>query len=157
MANDLRFLIVDDFSTMRRIVRNLLKEIGYPDADEAEDGLAALEPMPRAARVANTKLTLEDLAVARAKEAVEPVVDEPPLVGVKPRDVAADEAGGHHVGARVAEHALDRVVDEQHFSRLDLIEVDDVWHRGGDLRDHVLRAQVVVLGLAARPSLTRFS
>jgi two-component system, chemotaxis family, chemotaxis protein CheY len=45
MANDLRFLIVDDFSTMRRIVRNLLKEIGYPDADEAEDGVAALHKL----------------------------------------------------------------------------------------------------------------
>lgn len=39
---DLKFLIVDDFSTMRRIVRNLLKEIGYANADEAEDGVAAL-------------------------------------------------------------------------------------------------------------------
>lgn len=39
---DLKFLIVDDFSTMRRIVRNLLKEIGYQNADEAEDGVAAL-------------------------------------------------------------------------------------------------------------------
>jgi len=39
---ELKFLIVDDFSTMRRIVRNLLKEIGYLNADEAEDGQAAL-------------------------------------------------------------------------------------------------------------------
>jgi two-component system chemotaxis response regulator CheY len=39
---DMKFLIVDDFSTMRRIVRNLLKEIGYANADEAEDGVAAL-------------------------------------------------------------------------------------------------------------------
>ena len=39
---DLKFLIVDDFSTMRRIVRNLLKEIGYDNADEAEDGVTAL-------------------------------------------------------------------------------------------------------------------
>lgn len=39
---DLRFLIVDDFSTMRRIVRSLLKEMGYNNADEAEDGVAAL-------------------------------------------------------------------------------------------------------------------
>ena len=45
MANDLRFLIVDDFSTMRRIVRNLLKESGYADADEAEDGVAALHKL----------------------------------------------------------------------------------------------------------------
>ena len=39
---DPRFLIVDDFSTMRRIVRNLLKEIGYNNAEEAEDGVIAL-------------------------------------------------------------------------------------------------------------------
>ena len=45
MANDLRFLIVDDFSTMHRIIRNLLKEIGYPDADEAEDGISALQKL----------------------------------------------------------------------------------------------------------------
>ena len=39
---DLKFLIVDDFSTMRRIVRGLLKEIGYANAEEAEDGAVAL-------------------------------------------------------------------------------------------------------------------
>jgi two-component system chemotaxis response regulator CheY len=39
---DMKFLIVDDFSTMRRIVRGLLKEIGYHNADEAEDGSVAL-------------------------------------------------------------------------------------------------------------------
>lgn len=39
---DMRMLIVDDFSTMRRIVRNLLKEIGYNNTDEAEDGAVAL-------------------------------------------------------------------------------------------------------------------
>lgn len=43
MASELRFLIVDDFSTMRRIVRNLLKESGYIEADEAEDGVVALQ------------------------------------------------------------------------------------------------------------------
>ena len=45
MATALRFLIVDDFSTMRRIVRNLLKECGFPEADEAEDGTAALQKL----------------------------------------------------------------------------------------------------------------
>ena len=46
MANTaLRFLIVDDFSTMRRIVRNLLKESGFSEADEAEDGVAALQKL----------------------------------------------------------------------------------------------------------------
>jgi len=42
MGTDVRFLIVDDFSTMRRIIRNLLKEIGHANADEAEDGQIAL-------------------------------------------------------------------------------------------------------------------
>jgi two-component system chemotaxis response regulator CheY len=37
-----RFLVVDDFSTMRRVVRGLLREIGYGNVDEAEDGVAAL-------------------------------------------------------------------------------------------------------------------
>ena len=40
---DLKFLIVDDFSTMRRIVRGLLKEIGHANAEEAEDGAVALK------------------------------------------------------------------------------------------------------------------
>jgi two-component system, chemotaxis family, chemotaxis protein CheY len=45
MSTPMKFLIVDDFSTMRRIVRNLLKEIGHTDADEAEDGVAALNKL----------------------------------------------------------------------------------------------------------------
>jgi two-component system chemotaxis response regulator CheY len=43
MANpNMKFLVVDDFSTMRRIVRNLLKELGYSNVDEAEDGAIGL-------------------------------------------------------------------------------------------------------------------
>ena len=38
---NLKFLVVDDFSTMRRIVRNLLKELGYANVEEAEDGAIA--------------------------------------------------------------------------------------------------------------------
>jgi two-component system chemotaxis response regulator CheY len=45
---DLKFLIVDDFSTMRRIVRGLLKEIGYNNAEEAEDGSVALNMLKNA-------------------------------------------------------------------------------------------------------------
>ncbi len=37
-----KFLVVDDFSTMRRIVRNLLKELGFNNVEEAEDGVDAL-------------------------------------------------------------------------------------------------------------------
>lgn len=40
-----KFLVVDDFSTMRRIVRNLLKELGYSNVDEAEDGVIALSKL----------------------------------------------------------------------------------------------------------------
>jgi two-component system, chemotaxis family, chemotaxis protein CheY len=41
----MKFLVVDDFSTMRRIVRNLLKELGFTNVDEAEDGLVALQKL----------------------------------------------------------------------------------------------------------------
>ena len=41
----IKFLVVDDFSTMRRIVRNLLKELGYTQAEEAEDGAVALQKL----------------------------------------------------------------------------------------------------------------
>ncbi len=40
-----KFLVVDDFSTMRRIVRNLLKELGFSNVQEAEDGVDALNKL----------------------------------------------------------------------------------------------------------------
>lgn len=45
---DLKFLVVDDFSTMRRIVRGLLKEMGCNNVEEAEDGQAALNVLKSA-------------------------------------------------------------------------------------------------------------
>jgi two-component system chemotaxis response regulator CheY len=39
---NMKILVVDDFPTMRRIVRNLLKELGFGNVDEAEDGAAGL-------------------------------------------------------------------------------------------------------------------
>ncbi|SFM93036.1 two-component system, chemotaxis family, response regulator CheY [Izhakiella capsodis] len=42
---NLRFLVVDDFNTMRRIVRNLLKELGFNNVEEAEDGVDALNKL----------------------------------------------------------------------------------------------------------------
>ncbi|MDA8415787.1 MAG: chemotaxis response regulator CheY [Betaproteobacteria bacterium] len=41
----MKFLVVDDFSTMRRIVRNLLKELGFTNIVEAEDGVDALSKL----------------------------------------------------------------------------------------------------------------
>ena len=43
----MKFLVVDDFSTMRRIVKNLLHDLGYPNVTEADDGKTAL-PMLQA-------------------------------------------------------------------------------------------------------------
>ena len=42
---NMKFLIVDDFSTMRRIIRNLLKELQFTNCDEAEDGVAGLNKL----------------------------------------------------------------------------------------------------------------
>lgn len=42
---NMKFLVVDDFSTMRRIVRNLLKELGFTNVQEAEDGADALNKL----------------------------------------------------------------------------------------------------------------
>lgn len=41
----LKILVVDDFSTMRRIVKNILRQIGFSNIDEAEDGNGALSKL----------------------------------------------------------------------------------------------------------------
>jgi len=41
----IKILVVDDFSTMRRIVRNILKQLGFANIEEAEDGDVALEKL----------------------------------------------------------------------------------------------------------------
>lgn len=42
MNKDMKILVVDDFSTMRRIIKNLLRDLGFTNADEADDGNTAL-------------------------------------------------------------------------------------------------------------------
>lgn len=42
MNKDMKILVVDDFSTMRRIIKNLLRDLGFTNADEADDGNSAL-------------------------------------------------------------------------------------------------------------------
>jgi two-component system, chemotaxis family, chemotaxis protein CheY len=42
MSANIRFLVVDDFSTMRRIIKNFLNELGYNNITEADDGNSAL-------------------------------------------------------------------------------------------------------------------
>lgn len=43
--NKIKILVVDDFATMRKVVRNLLKQGGYEDIVEAEDGVMALKAL----------------------------------------------------------------------------------------------------------------
>jgi len=47
VSKDMKFLVVDDYSTMRRIVKNLLHDLGYAQVQEADDGNTAL-PMLKA-------------------------------------------------------------------------------------------------------------
>ncbi|GAB2709340.1 MAG: chemotaxis response regulator CheY [Aliiglaciecola sp.] len=42
MDKNMKILVVDDFSTMRRIIKNLLKDLGYTSVQEADDGSTAL-------------------------------------------------------------------------------------------------------------------
>lgn len=42
MNKDMKILIVDDFSTMRRIIKNLLRDLGFTNTQEADDGLTAM-------------------------------------------------------------------------------------------------------------------
>jgi len=43
----MNILVVDDFATMRRIVKNILKQLGYENIHEADDGTSALEVLKR--------------------------------------------------------------------------------------------------------------
>jgi len=42
LNKDMKILIVDDFSTMRRIIKNLLRDLGFTNTVEADDGNTAL-------------------------------------------------------------------------------------------------------------------
>ena len=42
MDKNMNILIVDDFSTMRRIIKNLLRDLGFTNTEEADDGSTAL-------------------------------------------------------------------------------------------------------------------
>ena len=42
---NMKILVVDDFATMRRIIKNILKQLGYTNVDEADDGQSALSKL----------------------------------------------------------------------------------------------------------------
>jgi two-component system chemotaxis response regulator CheY len=45
MNKGIKILVVDDYATMRRIIRNLLNQIGFTNIDEAGDGASALQKL----------------------------------------------------------------------------------------------------------------
>lgn len=45
LNQSMKVLVIDDFPTMRRIIKNLLREIGYENVDEAEDGDSAFDKL----------------------------------------------------------------------------------------------------------------
>ncbi len=47
MDTSIKILIVDDFATMRRIMKNILKQLGFTNVVEADDGTSALEELEK--------------------------------------------------------------------------------------------------------------
>ncbi len=47
MDRSIKVLVVDDFATMRRIIKNILKQLGFTNIMEANDGIAALEELKK--------------------------------------------------------------------------------------------------------------
>ena len=45
MDKHIKIMVVDDFATMRKVIRNLLKQVGYENIVEAEDGVIALKTL----------------------------------------------------------------------------------------------------------------
>ncbi|HUL93779.1 MAG TPA: chemotaxis response regulator CheY [Burkholderiales bacterium] len=98
---NLRFLVVDDFSTMRRIVRNLLKDLGFSNVDEAEDGAVALQKLKSAAFdfvISDWNMpNMDGLALLQSIRADEALKKLPVLMvtaeGKKENIVAAAQAG----------------------------------------------------------------
>jgi len=50
LKKDVKILVVDDFSTMRRIIKNLLRDLGFTNVEEADDGKTAL-PILKTGRI----------------------------------------------------------------------------------------------------------
>ena len=99
----MKILVVDDFPTMRRIIRNLLKELGFENVDDAEDGAVALEKL----RNGGFRLVLSDwnmpnmngLALLKAIRS-DPATERLPVLMVtaeakKENIVAAAKAGAN--------------------------------------------------------------
>ena len=101
MDKGMKILVVDDFSTMRRIIRNLLRDLGMNNSEEADDGATAL-PMLKTGKfdflVTDWNMPImEGIDLVRAIRA-DPDLRELPILMVtaearREQIVAAAEAG----------------------------------------------------------------
>lgn len=100
---NIKILVVDDFPTMRRIVRNLLKELGFANVDEAEDGAVGLEKLKGGSYgfvVSDWNMpNMDGLAMLRAIRA-DPAMSKLPVLMVtaeakKENIIAAAQAGAN--------------------------------------------------------------
>ena len=101
MDKGMKILVVDDFSTMRRIIRNLVRELGFSNSEEADDGATAL-PMLKTGRydflVTDWNMpVMEGIDLVRSIRA-DPELREMPILMVtaearREQIVAAAEAG----------------------------------------------------------------
>lgn len=101
MDKDLKILIVDDFSTMRRIIKNLLRDLGFNNTSEADDGQTAL-PMLKSGKfeflVTDWNMPgMDGLALLKAVRADPELCDMPVLMvtaeAKREQIVVAAEAG----------------------------------------------------------------
>jgi two-component system chemotaxis response regulator CheY len=99
----MKILVVDDFPTMRRIIKNLLKDLGFENVDEAEDGLMALERLRNGSFsfvVSDWNMpNMDGLAMLKAIRA-DPVLAKLPVLMVtaeakKENIIAAAQAGAN--------------------------------------------------------------
>ncbi|MAK55401.1 MAG: chemotaxis protein CheY [Pusillimonas sp.] len=126
VQKSIKILVVDDFPTMRRIIRNLLKDLGFENVDEAEDGQMGLDKV----RDNNFDLVVSDwnmpnmdgLSMLQAIRADEKLAKTPVLMvtaeAKKENIVAAAKAGanGYVVKpftAAVLEEKINKIFDKQ--------------------------------------------
>ena len=76
----MRILVVDDFATMRRIIRNLLRDLGFNNAEEADDGSTAL-PLLKSGRF-EFLITDWNMPIMEGLDLVKQVRADPALQGL---------------------------------------------------------------------------
>ena len=121
----IKILVVDDFPTMRRIIRNLLKDLGFENVEEAEDGVQGLDKL----RNGNFDFVVSDwnmpnldgLSMLKQIRA-DPVLSDLPVLMVtaeakRPNIIAAAQAGasGYVVKpftAAVLEEKLNKIFEK---------------------------------------------